>query len=229
MSAGVCFGRNVGLGGNQGFWAELGYARPVQKSNLYRTRQAHELTFSVKDRVPVFKDAWAAEVFLAALDKARRRYEFEVWGYVVMPDHVHLLVWPKLEPYSIETFRQALKMPCSRQVLARMRQENDPRLERLTDKLGCRVWERGAGYDRNLGQEDDLKNCLNYIHNNPVKAGLVQLSQEYPYSSSSWYSGESIHWFEPDPIKLKNGSSLLLLRIRFIALKTVQPKAPFLA
>ena len=55
---------------------------------------AHELTFSTYRRTRLLEECAVCRLFLSKLDEARRGHRFEVWAYVQMPDHVHLLVWP---------------------------------------------------------------------------------------------------------------------------------------
>ena len=74
---------------------------------------AHFLTFCVYRRVRVFECAEARAVFSSQLRTACDRHQFDLWAYVLMPDHVHLLVWPRLEVYSISAFLVSLKQPAA--------------------------------------------------------------------------------------------------------------------
>ena len=49
------------------------------------------------------------------------------------------------------------------------------------------LWETGGGHDRNIFSERARKNAINYIHENPVKDGMVESSVEYFWSSANWY------------------------------------------
>jgi REP element-mobilizing transposase RayT len=55
---------------------------------------AHELTFSCYRRQTFFNDSVACHMFLDELNKSRGIYDFKLWAYVLMPHHVHLLIWP---------------------------------------------------------------------------------------------------------------------------------------
>src|SRR5439155_23634594 len=59
---------------------------------IYGGRDLHFITFSCFQRKPFFKDAALCDLFLKALERIRRRYRLGVLGYVVMPEHIHLLV-----------------------------------------------------------------------------------------------------------------------------------------
>ncbi len=85
---------------------------------LYGGNDLHFLTFSCYRRRPLFRNHAHCDLFLKILDRVRLRYRFVVLGYVVMPEHVHLLVSePQRE--TLSTAIQALKlgvvcsMPCS--------------------------------------------------------------------------------------------------------------------
>ena len=76
---------------------------------FYGGRDLHFLTFSCYQRQPFFGGAARCDLFLRILERVRRRYRVVVLGYVVMPEHVHLLV---SEPQrgALSTAIQALKL-----------------------------------------------------------------------------------------------------------------------
>ena len=76
---------------------------------FYGADDLHFLTFSCYRRLPFFTNQAHCDLFLTILERVRRRYRFVVLGYVVMPEHVHLLVSePQRETLSIAI--QALKL-----------------------------------------------------------------------------------------------------------------------
>src|SRR5215831_13907406 len=92
-------------------------------SGLHRTYGAHHLHFitcSCYHRLPFLKSAKARDRFLAILEQTRERYRFVVVGYVVMPEHVHLLV-TEPEVGSPSTVRQVVKQRTARALLPRRR------------------------------------------------------------------------------------------------------------
>ena len=52
-----------------------------------------------------------------------------------------------------------------------------------------RFWEQGGGYDRNILEARIAWASVAYIHNNPVRRGLVATAEEWPWSSAAWYAG----------------------------------------
>ncbi len=67
-------------------------AVPYGLKRYHETGQTHFVTFSCHDREPHLKNALLADAFLDSLEQVRRRYRMRVFGYVIMPEHVHLLV-----------------------------------------------------------------------------------------------------------------------------------------
>src|SRR5215471_17456188 len=59
---------------------------------LHHSGQAHFLTFSCYQRFPLLAQMQMQDAFLCALEQVRRRFKMRIFGYVVMPEHVHLLV-----------------------------------------------------------------------------------------------------------------------------------------
>ncbi len=97
----------------------------------------------------------------------RLRYEFEVRGYAVMPEHVHLLV---SEPRSVLLSKalQALKLSVA------VKREERP------------FWQ-ARSYDFNVFSEEKRLEKLNYMHGNPVARGLVGFAENWVWSSARWY------------------------------------------
>ena len=136
---------------------------------------AHELTFSCFHRLPLFSRDRSRQWFLEALKSARRRRKLDLWAYVVMPEHVHVIVRSRDSGYEMRLIRTALKVPVQRQALAFLRTEAPAFLERLRDEqpngeVHYRFWQRGGGYDCNITDPATLRTMIEYVHANPVRA-----------------------------------------------------------
>jgi putative transposase len=149
--------------------------------------QAHELTFSCyrnQNFLSVDRTCrWLAESITAA----RGRLDFSLWGYVFMPNHVHLLIRPRRQSYSISDILGAIKEPVGRNAVAYLKANNLPCLDQLATNerpRRYRFWQKGGGYDRNIDRLETLIGCLEYIHNNPVRKGLVERPDQWRYSSA---------------------------------------------
>jgi putative transposase len=130
----------------------------------------HFITFSCSQRRPYFSAPAARDVFLESLEVMRERYEFEVLGYVVMPEHVHLLLSEPAdhEHHALSTALQALKISVSR-------------------RLGERPFWQRRYYDFNVFSNDKRMEKLRYAHRNPVKRGLVEKPEAWVWSSFRFY------------------------------------------
>jgi putative transposase len=179
-------------------WRKRSGRRPV----FNEPGHAHELTFSCYRRYP-FLQAERTCVWLAeAIEAARQEYEFALWAYVFMPEHVHLLIYPTTAPYDIRDMLQGIKEPVGRQAVAYLRENAPEWLERITVQRGQRVerrfWQAGGGYDRNVVEAHTLMAMIAYIHANPVRRGLVKNAEEWKWSSAGWH--ERKNTLRPDAV-----------------------------
>ncbi len=130
----------------------------------------HFVTFSCYRRQPLLNTAAAYKVFEGELEAVRQRYGFVIGGYVLMPEHVHLLVG--------EPRRSSLSV-----VLQVLKQRTSCKLKQ---RGVARFWQRRY-YDFNVWSEEKRVEKLRYMHRNPVKRGLVEKSEHWPWSSFRHY------------------------------------------
>ena len=132
----------------------------------------HFVTFSCYQRLPYLGHAVARDMFEQSLETMRKRYDLLVHGYVVMPEHVHLLVSEPKETILAKAI-QALKLSVSVQ------------------QGRTRFWQKRY-YDFNVYTEDKRVEKLRYMHRNPVTRGLVAQPENWKWSSfRQWQTGES--------------------------------------
>jgi putative transposase len=112
-----------------------------------------------------------------------------------MPNHVHLVIHPRQEQYSIAQVLRSIKQPVSRRALEYLRRNNPDGLRLLATghhDEPYRFWQKGGGYDRNITKVETLLESVRYIHNNPVRKGLAQTADEWHYSSAAdWQNAGS--------------------------------------
>ena len=162
---------------------------------------ARYLTFSCYRRLPLFKNDSIKEVFAAQLKLVRQRLGINLYAWVVMPEHIHLLLTPPLPDVTITKVLHALKRPVATKVLHRWRQLDAPILRRLTDGNGNEHFrQRGGGYDRNITSLQELEEKLEYIHHNPVRRGLVDHATDWRWSSARWYESRDNCGVPIDPL-----------------------------
>ena len=153
---------------------------------------AHALTFSCyRGRAFLARDRTRRYV-AAALLSARRRHRFALWAYVIMPEHVHLLILPEEETYSVSAILRAIKQSAARRAVAYLRKFNPSGLRLLATgqkHTPYRFWQAGGGHDRNIRSRRGLINMFDYIHGNPVRRGLVERAEEWYWSSYRDWEG----------------------------------------
>jgi putative transposase len=171
---------------------------------------AHELTFSCFHRLPFLNRDRTRQWFIEAMENARRRLHLLLWGYVIMPEHVHILLYPQERDYQIRLIRTALKVPVQRKALRYLRENAAGFLARLRDEqpngeVHYRFWQRGGGYDRNVTDPATLLTMIEYIHANPVRHGLVADPTDWPWSSARFYAGATDVPIRMDPLPVLDG------------------------
>ncbi len=133
----------------------------------------HFVTFSCYKRLPFLNNDHARIIFLDTLERLRERHRFDIYGYVLMPEHVHLLLSEPPEMKLSGIFR-ALKTQTSKRLKG-----DRPRFWQLNY------------YDFNVFTRPKFTEKLRYIHRNPVVRGLVEKPEDWPWSSfRHWQSGE---------------------------------------
>ena len=147
---------------------------------------ARFLTYSCFKRLPLLEDPAIRGLYVAQLQQQSARLKFDIIAYVVMPEHVHLIVVP--EDGQVERVLRGIKQGFARDMLKRMRDEENPMLGELVGPHGKPIfWQRGGGHDRNLRSNDDVREKVAYIHMNPVRRGLVERATDWAWSSAREY------------------------------------------
>ena len=164
-----------------------------RRQNFNDAGHAHELTFCCYHRYPLLSKDRSRQWFIDSLDAARKKWDFELWAYVIMPEHVHVLIFPRSSSSDMSVIRKSIKQPVSRRAISYLEQCSHSWLQRLRVHEGGRTfhrfWQAGGGYDRNICVESTAWSSVNYIHNNPVRRGLVDHATDWVYSSARWYEG----------------------------------------
>jgi putative transposase len=149
------------------------------------------LTFSCYQSLPLLDNDAIKHEFVRALKAARRKMGFRLYGWVIMPNHVHLLLMPSLPDFPVAAILRELKGSLANTVLKRWRELDAPILRRVRDRQGkLHFWQQGGGYDRNIYTEEEFLEKLQYIHANPVRRELVANAEDWQWSSARWYEGD---------------------------------------
>ena len=162
---------------------------PRDLHRFYGANNLHFITCSCYRRRQGFQSAKNRDRFLAIREQTRLRYRFVVVGYVVMPEHIHLLL-SEPEIGNLSKVMQVLKQRTARALLPK-RRPSDPRQANLFGEAPGRLpfWQTRF-YDFNVWTASKRVEKLNYMHQNPVKRGLVSTPEDWRWSSCRFYSLE---------------------------------------
>jgi putative transposase len=151
----------------------------------YGGHDLHFVTCSCYQRRPELDNAERRDLFLRVLERTRQKYRFVVIGYVVMPEHFHLLI---TEP---EVGNPSVVMKVVKERFTKLlhRQPTHPK---TADEWGTRaikgpIWQKRF-YDFNVCSKEKRIEKLRYMHRNPVKRGLVTAPEEWKWSSFRTYA-----------------------------------------
>ena len=172
----------------------------------------HFITTNTYRNYPYFQYEEFSQILLEELRFYSVKLGFTLIGYVIMPSHLHLLLWWDKDEQSmlnISTIMQRIKGATARRIidflqgrsehplrpvsqgrermLSATQERADPKAHKQNIKH--RVWQPGF-YDFNIHSERILLDKLDYIHNNPVKAGLTTSPGDYKCSSYRFYLSE---------------------------------------
>jgi REP element-mobilizing transposase RayT len=156
---------------------------------ICRDTPALYITSVAKNRLPVFRKNALKDLACEALAEARRSAGFWLFAYVVMPDHLHTIVGSELKPAKVVQYINGIM---SRRVIDYLKANgHDISLSKL------RHDERARGYRHSLWDhhpntkplthEDVFMQKVHYLHQNPVRAGLVERPEEYRWSSARYW------------------------------------------
>ena len=151
----------------------------------------HYLTSVTHDRLPVFQTARLKELVCKALNEARTSAKFLVFAYVVMPDHIHMLIGSERKPSEVLRYVNGIT---SRRLINFLKEKGfESSLQKLKRGDGPRqhkysLWDHHPNL-KLVTTENGLKEKANYIHNNPVRAGLVERAEDYRWSSIRYWLG----------------------------------------
>ena len=189
------------------------HVRPAQRANvgffvvqmpknlkrLVGKGDLHFITFSCYRRLALLGTARARNVFVKAVAEVRKKYGIQMVGYVVMPEHVHLLIGEsKLGMPS--TVVHSLKLRVSKRMRRGTRKK--PSSQRMLpfregETALPQFWQRRF-YDFNVYSAAKRREKLEYMHRNPVTRGLVKDPKDWVWSSYASYSGRGTPLVEID-------------------------------
>jgi REP-associated tyrosine transposase len=141
---------------------------PHGLKRFQQSGQSHFVTFTCYHRRLGLDCPATRDVFVQVLEQMRRRFGLCVYGYVLMPEHVHLLLSEPQRGLLADSIHY-LKLSFAK-------------------RLGTGLFWQKRYYDRNVRDEREFREKLRYIHRNPVKRGLVPAPGDWNWSSFRHYA-----------------------------------------
>ena len=160
--------------------------------------QVHFVTMSCYGRLAFFRHDGAKRAFVEAMKCTRAALGVRWIGYVIMPEHVHLVVYCALNGgetvvpisrvlQSVKGASGRLGKQALRAVWARDRSLGTRPLDRWAVGHGAKPFWKTRGYDHNVFREKRVIEKLNYVHKNPIRRGLVDCAEQWRWSSYRYY------------------------------------------
>jgi putative transposase len=161
------------------------------------------ITTVIYNRLPIFTRPSFITPLYDSLNFYRYNQQFKLLGYVFMPDHIHLIIWPCGEATVSDIMRDYKKFTSTRIIRQAEVEGIDEwtiafrKAGHETERSTNKVWQ-DSFWDVNIYSESFLRQKLNYVHRNPVRAGLVHKPEDYVYSSYRSYVCEEEWLIEID-------------------------------
>ncbi len=153
----------------------------------------HFVTTRTNQRLKLFRHPRLSHEFLKTLQELRQEHGFSPYAYVLMPDHVHLLVQPSNGQFS--ELMKKIKSLAARKIVARLKAENRQTTLAALGKTSTgrkrhtfQVWQDGF-HAVELWCGWMIKKKVDDLHSNPLRKGLVKSAKDYPWSSFQAFHG----------------------------------------
>lgn len=164
-----------------------------RKYKFHNPEGTYFITFAVQEWADVFSRNVYRDLLIESLDYCIKHKGLELFAWCIMTNHVHLMA-RATSGFTLSEILRDLKKYTSKAIV-RAISENYRESRRkwllaiFRSDEGIRFW-RGDNHPIEVYSNKIIRQKLNYIHNNPVKAGLVFRPEHYPYSSAVDYAGE---------------------------------------
>jgi REP element-mobilizing transposase RayT len=187
-------------------------------STRYKARdndKAYFITITTVVWVDVFTRKNHREAIIESLKYCQKQKGLEIYAYVLMPSHLHMICRAK-EGFSLSDIMRDFKKFTSKKIITNIQEEPESRREWMLEVFSkaCehfkreqdyKVWQDGY-HAEEVSSNNFIYQKLNYIHENPVKDGIVGKPEDYLFSSARNYAGlDSVMEIELIPQELKTG------------------------
>lgn len=173
------------------------FSVPRDLKRYYSQGHLHFVTFSCYRRLAFLGTARRRDLVLRILERTRVSYGFSIVGYVVMPEHLHILV-SEPQRTNLSTALKAFKQAVGRRVLNSSRRKDPRQIVLFAVTRPARFWQPRF-YDFNVFTPKKRVEKLKYMHRNPVARGLVPRPEDWRWSSYRFYALGEVGLVTIDP------------------------------
>jgi putative transposase len=146
------------------------HARRLRGGRMSAPFQTYFVTKCVEARRPILAVPSAAETVIQSLAHTRRQGQIKLLAFVIMPDHYHA-VFALLPGQDLSSLMRRVGSYTANRI-------------RRTSGLSHPIWQGAGFYDRACRDDDEVFDAVEYVHDNPVRRGLIALPEEWPFSSA---------------------------------------------
>jgi len=167
------------------------------------TGTARFITLSCYHNYNLFKTDQTKEIFITNLKQLKSKYQFKLFGFVIMPNHVHLVLLPESDQ-QLSKIIGVLKSLTAREIFAlwhKMGLEIFNKLKIVRNGKTQNIFWQRRYYDHNCRTKETTIEKTEYCHNNPVVSGIVKNQSEWRWSSYNWYNGNKDVILEMDKLE----------------------------
>ena len=147
---------------------------------------AHFVTFTCFRRRRLLSLEFPKKILLGVLNHQLHLQNASCIGFVVMPDHVHAIIW-FARPNSLSKFMQGWKRKSSFRIRNWYRDNEANYFDEFG--IGDKFWQPKY-FSFEIDNRDKMEEKLVYMHLNPVRSGLVERPGDWKWSSARWYEDE---------------------------------------
>lgn len=165
---------------------------------IYDQNRLHYLTFQIVQWVDVFTRNEYKKIIVNCFDFCRKNKGLELYAYVIMTNHIHLIARAK-EPFRLSDIVRDFKKFTANQLLPLMKLPVESRSDWMMKRFEFSASSNSRNSNYQLWTHENhavelftpafITQKLDYIHNNPVRAGIVEKADDYLYSSAKNYAG----------------------------------------
>lgn len=170
-----------------------------RKYKVYDQEKLYFVTFTIIEWIDLFSRQVYRDIFLESLDYCKKNKGLDLCAFCFMSSHIHLIIGRNGEERIEDIIRDIKKFTSKKFIETIQDLDDESRKDFLlfhfrktgnknTNNSFFQVWQQ-HNHPIELNSNERIKRCLNYIHENPVKAGIVLKAEDYLFSSAMNYAG----------------------------------------